>query len=241
MEANPPLKRAHARRLRDVYRSAGWPYQDLVELELLAAGLLEQVVEPSGHTTVRLTETGVRYVAESAGQNRQTRSAHEDLVEQVAREMMREGRIVWTGLSLRARVTNSDGEGNWKWCMPDVFSIRNSSVEAYLEPVVHEIKVNRADLLGDLKRPEKRQAYLDVGGQCWYVLGRDTKGRPIGLPEEIPVECGVMIVSESGIEVVRTAPKRPSVKLPFMVWMALAKAAPMDRNMMDKEGLRQIG
>ena len=31
------LKRVHAHRLREVYRSAGWPYQDVVEVELLAA------------------------------------------------------------------------------------------------------------------------------------------------------------------------------------------------------------
>ena len=36
-----PLGRAHARRLREVYRSAGWPCLDTLEIELLAAGLLE--------------------------------------------------------------------------------------------------------------------------------------------------------------------------------------------------------
>jgi hypothetical protein len=113
--------------------------------------------------------------------------------------------------------------------MPDVFSIRNSSVESYLEPVVHEIKVNRADLLGDLKRPEKRQAYLDVGGQCWYVLGLNAKGKPIGSAEEVPAECGVMVTGDTGIEVLRPAPKRPSPRLPFAVWMALAKSSPLER------------
>ena len=225
----PGLKRAHAKRLRDVYRSAGWPYQDLVEIELLAASLLEQIVEPTGHTTVRLTDAGMRFVAQTADQNRQLRSAHEELVDMVARTMQREGRIVWTGLNLRARVTDPEGDGKWKWCMPDVFSIRDSSVESYLEPIVNEIKVNRADLLVDLKRPEKRQAYLEVGGQCWYVLGRNSKGKPIGTSDEIPVECGVMVVTDVGLEVVRVAPKRPSPKLPFSVWMALAKSAPMAR------------
>lgn len=228
-ESIPVLKRIHAKRLREVYRSAGWPYQDLVEIELLAAGLLEQVVEPTGHVIVRLTESGLRHVAQSADQNRQARTAHENLVELVARNMQREGRIVWTGLSLRARVTTTDGDGQWKWCMSDVFSIRNSSVEKYLEPVVHEIKVNRADLLGDLKRPEKRQAYLDVGGQCWYVLGLDGKGRHIGKENEIPEECGVMVKTDTGLEVVRMAPKRPSPRLPFSVWMTLAKSVPMAR------------
>ena len=143
--------------------------------------------------------------------------------------MQREGRIVWTGLNLRAHVEGEAGDAKWRWCMPDVFSIRNTSVERYLEPVVHEIKVSRADLLGDLKQPDKRQAYLDVGGQCWYVLGLDSKGRPVGKADEIPTECGVMVVGPDGVDVLRPAPKRPSVKLPFQVWMALAKAAPVGR------------
>ena len=36
-----PLGRAHARRLREVYRSAGGPCLAPVEIELLAAGLTE--------------------------------------------------------------------------------------------------------------------------------------------------------------------------------------------------------
>jgi hypothetical protein len=158
------------------------------------------------------------------------------MVEQVAWAMQREGRIVWTGLNLRARVTNPEGKGSWKWCVPDVYSIRNSSVGSYLEPAVHEIKVSRADLLGDLKRFEKRQAYLDLGGQCWYVLELDAKGKAIGSADEIPAECGVMVAGDAGIEVVRPAPKRPCPKLPFTVWMALPKAVPMERCEMGAEG-----
>jgi hypothetical protein len=97
----------------------------------------------------------------------------------------------------------------------------------YLEPIVHEIKVSRADLLGDLKRLDKRNAYLDVGGQRWYVLGSDAKGRSIGEADEIPLECGVMICLDNKLEVARMAPKRPSQQLPFGVWMALAKATPV--------------
>lgn len=41
------LKRIHAQRLREVYRSAGWPYQDMVEVELLAAGLLQRITNDS--------------------------------------------------------------------------------------------------------------------------------------------------------------------------------------------------
>ena len=63
--------------------------------------------------------------------------------------MVRDGRLAWTGLSLRARVPGETvDEAKWKMCMPDVFSIRSTSRQEYLDPVVHEIKVSRADLLG---------------------------------------------------------------------------------------------
>lgn len=166
------LKRIHAKRLREVYRSAGWPYQDVVEIDLLAAGLLERVTTDSGHAVVRLTDAGIGHLASATQGNRQARSTHETLVDKVVEAMLREGRITWTGLNLRAKVPGIGiDDSQWKMCQPDVFSIRNSSRQDCLEPVVHEIKVSRADLLGDLKRPEKRGAYLDVGGQCWYVLG----------------------------------------------------------------------
>ena len=106
-----------------------------------------------------------------------------------------------------------------------VFSIRNTSVEAYLQPVVHEVKVRRADLLGDLRKPAKRAAYLDMASECWYVLGRDGRGRSIADPSEIPLECGVMLHNGSRLEVVRPAPRRAMV-LPFGIWLALAKATP---------------
>jgi hypothetical protein len=225
------LKKVHAKRLRDMYRSAGWPCLDVVEIELLAAGLLERLQEEGGHERVRVTDTGIQFLAQAANSNRQAKDPHEALVEKVAYDMLKEGRLVWTNLSLRAKVTLQEEEqGNWRYCMPDVFSIRNSSVQAYLEPVVHEIKVNRADLLGDLKRPEKRAAYLELGGQCWYVLGRDAKDRPIAEPEEIPAECGVIQLVQERLEILRMAPKRRFNHLPFAVWMNLAKATPLRRS-----------
>lgn len=224
------LKRIHAQRLREVYRSAGWPYQDMVEVELLTAGLLQRISNGSGHELMRVTDAGLSHMAIATQKNRQARSAHDTLVAKVVEAMQREGRLVWTGLNLRARLYGeSEDQTRWKMCQPDVFSIRNSSRQDYLEPVVHEIKVSRADLLGDLKRAEKRGAYLDVGGQCWYVLGCSAKGKPIAEPEEIPVECGVMLYVEGRLDVVRAAPKRPCRELPFGVWMALAKAAPVPR------------
>lgn len=224
-----PLGRTHARRLREIYRSAGWPCQDMVEIELLAGGMLERVAGPAGHETLRVSDAGVAWLAATLAVNRSSLSAHEALVERVACEMVRAGRIAWRTLSLRAQLPPAAEGEKARWCMvrPDVFSIRNTTVETYLEPIVHEIKVKRSDLLGDLRRPDKRGAYLDLGGECWYVLGCDAKGRPIGAADEIPVECGVMQLENDRLVVSRAAPRRARQNLPLGVWMALAKATPV--------------
>ncbi|MES2634766.1 MAG: hypothetical protein V4669_17485 [Pseudomonadota bacterium] len=222
------LGKAHARRLRDIYRSAGWPSQDPLEIELLAAGLVDRIHAPSGHESLRVTDAGVRLLAATLVSNRAAFSAHESLVARVAQEMTRNGRIAWRGLSLRAQVPHDDPAKPLKWCIarPDVFSIRNTSVAHYVEPIVHEVKVRRADLLGDLKHAAKRASYLDLG-ECWYVLGNDAKGRCIGQPEEVPVECGVMVVEGERLVVARAAQRRTRSAIPFGVWMALAKATPV--------------
>lgn len=226
--------RHHVRRLREMYRSAGWPVRDVIEVELLAVGLLERTAASAGAETLRVTDAGIAALAHAAQQNRKAQSVHDTLVQRVADTLLRDGRIVWTHLSARARLPGqphaepgSATASRWKICRPDVFSIRNTSVAGYTEPIVHEIKVSRADLLGDLKNQDKRASYLDVGGQCWYVLGCDRKGEPIARPDEIPGECGVMIAETKRLVVARPAPKRQVLELPFALWMALAKAAPL--------------
>ena len=86
------MKRAHAQRLREVYRSAGWPYQDGLEIELLAAGLLERLGDGQGQELIRVTHAGLIYLADALAGNRQAFSAHEALVAQVAQAMLRDGR-----------------------------------------------------------------------------------------------------------------------------------------------------
>jgi hypothetical protein len=112
--------------------------------------------------------------------------------------------------------------------MPDVFSVRHTSVAGYLQPEVHEVKVRRADLLSDLRRPAKREAYLGMAGACWYVLAAG-----IGDVDEVPADCGVIVASGDGfatLAVQRAAPARAmphEAGLPFAVWMTLARATPV--------------
>jgi hypothetical protein len=225
---NPtPLRitRRHLTRLREIYRSSGWPCRDPLEVDLIVGGLVQPERDDQGRETLHLTPAGLYVLADAHATNRANRSGHDELVMKVAQRMQQEGRIAWTQLALRAQV-----DGTWTQAVPDVFSVRHTTVEAYLEPVVHEIKVSRADLLGDLKRPEKRAAYLGMASQVYYVLGLNAKGQTIAEADEVPAECGVMVATNSGLEIVRVAPKRPFTGLRFDAWMALAKAAPEPRN-----------
>lgn len=118
--------------------------------------------------------------------------------------------------------------------VPDVFSIRHTTREDLVEPIVHEIKVRRADLQSDLRNADKRAAYLALSSQCWYVLKAG-----IAEPEEVPLECGVMVAHLSAtatataassalgpvLEVLRPAPRRRH-RIAFATWVALARAAP---------------
>jgi hypothetical protein len=212
------LPAGHRRRLREVWRSAGWPSRDAVELDLLAAGLLDRQWDEQGRETLRVTDAGLQTLAATRRGHQAAFGAHEALVAQVAREMQRAGRVVWRGLSLRAPLPAADGGTSWALAMPDVYSIRHTTVEDYTEPVVHEIKVSRADLRSDLRRPDKAAAYLALASQCWYVLRRG-----IAEPEEVPATCGVLLADAGGLEVARPAPRR-ALRLPFAVWMALARA-----------------
>ncbi len=241
MPPSLPLTAIHRRRLREVWRSAGWPCQDMVEVELLAAELLERVRDADGRETLRVTDAGVSVLAATLQGNRKARDAHEALVARVVLEQQRAGRIAWCGLSLRSRIADTEhpkGE-RWAMAMPDVFSVRQTSVAGYLQPEVHEIKVRRTDLLSDLRRPAKRAAYLGMAGACWYVLAEG-----IGDAAEIPPDCGVMVArgaNFSTLDVLRSAPARAmpcETGLPFAVWMALARATPAPP---DNDAQRALG
>ncbi len=219
----PRLGAVHERRLRALWRSAGWPCHDMVEAELLLAGALARTHDAQGRETLQVTDAGLALIAAAVQRHRGARSRHEALVARVAREMQRQGRVVWRGLSLRAPPHAGTAEGGgWSVAMPDVFSIRHTTVEDHVEPVVHEIKVHRADLLSDLRKAAKREAYRAIASQCWYVLQAG-----IGTADEIPADYGVIWAHGEGdaaqLEVLRPAPAR-AMRLPFMAWMALARA-----------------
>jgi hypothetical protein len=156
-----PLTTHHRRRLRQMWRSAGWPFLDVIEAELLAAGLLERVRDGGGRETLRVTDAGIAVIAATTQSNRAIRNAHQELIGRLAHEMQRAVRIVWRGLSLHA--SPACETKSWPMAMPDVFSIRHTDAEDYFEPIVHEIKLNRAD--------RSCPCALKSGDECTHPAG----------------------------------------------------------------------
>ncbi len=271
MPSAPALTRQHRTRLLQLWRSAGWPCQDGLEIDLLAAGLLERRETAEGHPFLRVTEAGVAWLAEARRAGLRRESAHDRLVLAFARrQLLPAGRIVWRELALRAAVEEgaqepgpaggaaleenvpqkmaapaatlwSDEEAGaptpaarraarlWRVARPDLFSIRHTTVPAYLRPMVHEVKASRADLLSDLRHAAKRRAYQWLCEECYYVFPAGTAE-----PEELPPEFGVWVLhgnldaeGEGGrFELLRPA-RHVRCTLPFDVWMALCRASPL--------------
>jgi hypothetical protein len=207
------LSRNHLKRLRHYYRSAGWPCRDNIEIELVAHGLVTRRLDGAGLETIAVTDAGIAVLRDYLDGNRRARDAHEELVTRVAVMLQADRRLVFRGLGLRASV-----DDRWQLVRPDVYSIRQSPVAAYVHPVVHEIKVRRADLRSDLKTTAKRRGYQALSREFYYVIACD-----IASPEEIPDDCGVMIADCEQIRVVRPSPLR-DVTLRTDQWTALARA-----------------
>jgi len=206
--------RAHLRRLRQYFRSAGWPCHDNLEVDLLVAGFAERAPpDAAGVQSIRVTEAGIAALSGYRQQNRHALDAHDALVARIARQLVDEGRVVFRGVSLRAKV-----DAAWKPVRPDVFSIRNTSHDAYLAPFVHEIKVSRADLLTDLRNASKRAGYQALSQQFYYVLAAG-----IAEPQEIPEDCGVIVADTERLRVLRPSPAR-DVRLVTLHWLQLAKS-----------------
>ncbi len=251
-----------------IWRSAGWPSRDPIDIDLLAAGWVSLVGDHPAQECLRLTDAGIALLAQSRHDNRRAASAHDRLAMRMAELLMASGRLVWRELSLRSQVEREvapaaptlvtpesaalhtgpspsfmaserlwadDNEGmptsapkpqvQWRLARPDLFSVRRTSNPAYLQPLVHEVKVSRADLFSDLRHKAKRASYQWLCCECHYVF-------PAGLaePRELPDELGVWVIhggiDQGELEMLRPARHAPCT-LPFDVWMALAKATPV--------------
>ncbi len=85
-----------------------------------------------------------------------------------------------------------------------------------------EIKVSRADLMHELKRPDKRQWSFDMSNEFWFVCAAG-----ICKPDEIPQNCGLMVVSKNGqmLRVMKRAQWREAQPLKERQIAAIIRAA----------------
>jgi hypothetical protein len=208
------LTRNHLRRLRQYFRSAGWPCQDNIELDLLERGFVRRDCVAGGVLeSIVVTDTGIALLARQLERNRNAHAEHEALVERVACWLKAQKRLVFRGVALRTRLDSA-----WALSKPDVFSLRHVTSSRHLHPAVHEIKVRRADLLGDLKNESKRRGYQSYSQSFHYVIAEG-----IAEPAEIPPDCGLIVAAERSLRIVRPAPFRPAM-LTTAQWVALARA-----------------
>jgi hypothetical protein len=206
------LTRHHLRRLRQYFRSAGWPCQDNVELDLLDRGFVRRDTG-GGLERVVVTDAGIALLARQLDCNRRAHAEHDALVDRVARWLLAQKRLVFRGIALRTRL-----DERWALSKPDVFSLRHATASRRLQPAVHEIKVRRADLLCDLKKDGKRRGYQSYSQTFHYVIAEG-----IADPAEIPEDCGLLVASDKSLRIVRPAPHR-EVSITTAQWVALVRA-----------------
>lgn len=92
-------------------------------------------------------------------------------------------------------------------------SLRPSLIRDYYPRVAYEIKLNRADFLAEISKPEKRQLAMSVSNRFYFVT-------PPGLvsPAELPAQAGLIEIPERGrlrviVEAVERSCEPPTMEL----------------------------
>ena len=210
-------RRIHLTRLMSIWRSAGWPCRDAVELDLVAAGwatFTEDRRRPRDDSLDRRWHPPAgRFPAAQSAVPERSRSAGGPRCRQpdgrgtdrVARTVSaRTDHCQRSAPAAAASMTDDalwpddetipqpshQGKASWRMARPDVFSVRRTSVEDYLQPMVHEVKVSRADLLSDLRHAAKRESYQWLSCETYYVLPAC-----VAEPHEIPEAFGVWLLN----------------------------------------------
>ena len=93
-----------------------------------------------------------------------------------------------------------------------------------------EIKISRQDLMHELNNPQKRDWSMGISNEFWFVC---TAG--ICEPEEIPENCGLMVVSKNGkqLRIKKRAQYRESQPLELWEIASIIRAAARMQNFPD--------
>lgn len=113
------------------------------------------------------------------------------------------------------------------WCLPEM-PLRNGrradlmGIDPKGQIVIVEIKVSRADLLGDAKWPD----YLDFCDRFYWGLPPSLDRTPLESEAFMPSRCGVIVADGYDAEILRPAPLHPLAAARRKVEMErLARAA----------------
>ncbi len=96
------------------------------------------------------------------------------------------------------------------WCIPEM-PLRNNrradlmGIDPKGRVVIVEIKVSRADLLGDNKWPD----YLDFCDRFYWGLPPELDRAPLESEAYRPENCGIIVADSYDAEILRPAPSQP--------------------------------
>ena len=189
------LSRAAVARLRwyfqNGYKTTGaLALPDAIDLDLSVMGLIQRLYAPYGGVHYAITPMGERMLGELREHARSQRAPHHLLGSHLAQWLSEQTppRLTWENCTFDVPVNGCNVPTR-----PDVFSLATTLVVAKAAPIVHEIKVSRADFLCDVKDPTKRAAYFHLAPRVFYAV-------PFGLvsKEEVPLECGLVEQDKNG-------------------------------------------
>lgn len=211
-----PLTRRHYQRLRFYWqgRSRGAAsLTDAIDLDLAGMGLICRRDRGHGAVYFSITPEGEVALAEEKQREIARRAPHHDMGARLAAFLRSQGRVTWEGIEFMVGDMNS---ATRQAVRPDVFSLVCTRNADRINPLVHEIKVSRADFLADVANPKKREGYARIADAVIYVA-------PAGMiaPDEVPAPCGLLVESEPGAFKIARRAKKQRVTLAVEHFMNL--------------------
>lgn len=212
------MTRQHFKRLRWYFTggSRGVSSQgDGIDLDLCAHGYIQRK-EVYNTLIFLITQSGEIALAHENALERERRAHHHTLGGRLAQWLRSSGRMTWENIEFLTECAGEDGYSYKKASRPDVFSVKPTYNVGQVNPIVHEVKVSRADFLSDMKRPEKREAYQAYSEAFYFAC-------PHGLIDaaEIPQGTGLVYELSPGEFSVIKRPKRKQVVLAPRIFMNL--------------------
>lgn len=182
------LNSAQVRRLRFYYGHGRGKHRaqlDNLDLDLLRVGAINY--DPGRMSDYMcVTRLGMQLLAEELERVRKAREPHNTLAGRLAKHLQTTGRLTWENIEFKA--------APGVLVRPDVYSLVATHTEKRLCPIVHEVKVSRADFLADVANQAKREGYFKIA--CYVVYAA-----PQGMIElsEVPDDCGLIVELKDGV------------------------------------------